>query len=138
MSTGTLKEWVADRGYGFIHPTGGGLFVFLHVRELDLNPTNSESATGSSTKSAPAEMADPERSGFAGRIDHAMLNKTRRKGERGFPGPARKRSSTRTRSGLAGHIASGPRAVCGRLHRDHIAARPDRGGADRNRKAPSG
>jgi CspA family cold shock protein len=39
MPTGTLKEWVADRGYGFIHPTGGGLFVFVHVRELDLNPT---------------------------------------------------------------------------------------------------
>ena len=31
-----LKEWVADKGYGFIHPTGGGLFVFCHISGLDV------------------------------------------------------------------------------------------------------
>jgi CspA family cold shock protein len=39
LPTGVLKEWVRDKGYGFIHPRGGGLFVFVHIRELDLDPS---------------------------------------------------------------------------------------------------
>jgi len=36
MPTGRLKEWVANKGYGFIHPEGGGLFVFCHVSGLEI------------------------------------------------------------------------------------------------------
>ena len=36
MPIGILKERVANKGYGFIHPDGGGLFVFCHVSGLEI------------------------------------------------------------------------------------------------------
>jgi CspA family cold shock protein len=35
MQQGTVKNWIADRGFGFIEPERGGADVFVHVSALD-------------------------------------------------------------------------------------------------------
>jgi cold shock protein len=35
MTTGTVKFFNIDRGYGFVTPEGGGQDVFLHVTALE-------------------------------------------------------------------------------------------------------
>ena len=43
MATGTLKMWIADRGYGFIGNDAGGPDLFLHVSALEsagIDPLN--------------------------------------------------------------------------------------------------
>ena len=32
QSTGTLKSWNDDRGFGFIEPTHGGQEIFVHIK----------------------------------------------------------------------------------------------------------
>lgn len=34
MASGTIKKLVADKGFGFIAPTGGGSDVFFHVSSV--------------------------------------------------------------------------------------------------------
>jgi CspA family cold shock protein len=43
MTTGTLKIWNADRGFGFIKEDAGGPDIFLHITALQsagLDPDN--------------------------------------------------------------------------------------------------
>jgi CspA family cold shock protein len=35
MSTGVIKFWTAERGFGFIVPDDGGPDVFVHAKNLD-------------------------------------------------------------------------------------------------------
>lgn len=34
MLTGTVKAWIADRGFGFITPDTGGEDIFCHFRSI--------------------------------------------------------------------------------------------------------
>jgi cold shock CspA family protein len=38
MLTGTVKRYVADKGYGFIRPDDGQREVFVHIKEMMFEP----------------------------------------------------------------------------------------------------
>lgn len=40
MTTGTVKFFNADKGYGFIAPDGGGQDAFVHVTALEASGIN--------------------------------------------------------------------------------------------------
>ena len=40
MTTGTVKFFNADKGYGFIAPDGGGQDAFVHITALELSGIN--------------------------------------------------------------------------------------------------
>ena len=41
MATGTVKWFNAQKGYGFIQPTGGGRDVFVHISAVESAGLNS-------------------------------------------------------------------------------------------------
>ncbi|MEO5492473.1 MAG: cold shock domain-containing protein, partial [Sphingomonas sp.] len=40
MTTGTVKFFNADKGYGFIAPDGGGQDAFVHITALEQSGIN--------------------------------------------------------------------------------------------------
>ena len=42
MSTGIVKAWLAEKGYGWVHSDQGGKDLFAHISEIDDDLLGSE------------------------------------------------------------------------------------------------
>jgi cold shock protein len=39
MQTGTIKNWMVDRGFGFVRPDQSGPDIFVHVKNVEGRPS---------------------------------------------------------------------------------------------------